>query len=94
MNKQEFDRLTYEVRKMHGVDEVNIYGWGTYEPHSVLAGQPKKVFIDTFDTLDDALRAFPDAQGGGKFTDPQVSLNHLPGEDDFVAGGAYPDDWD
>jgi hypothetical protein len=25
---------------------------------------------------------------------PQVSLNHLPGEDDPVPGGMYPDDYD
>jgi hypothetical protein len=89
-----FDYFTYENKGSEEYPHFILYGWSTYELQSVLAGQPKKVFIDSFESLDDLLKVSPEANGGSKFTDPIVSLNHLPSEDDFVAGGAYPDDYD
>jgi len=60
-----------------------------------LSGQVLKHFIDSYETEEEALKAHPDAEGySNKYTDPQVSLSHLPGEDDPVAGGMYPDDID
>ena len=85
----QYERHTYEIQSF---GDVIVYGWGTYERSSVLAGQAKKVFIDSYDSLELAHKDYPDAQGGGKFTDPQISLDHLPSEDDPVAGGMYPDD--
>ncbi|HEY0821964.1 MAG TPA: hypothetical protein VGD46_24520 [Rhizobacter sp.] len=59
----------------------------------VLAGQPMKVFLDSYATRDAAMAAHPSAVPGSKWTDPQVSLEHLPDENDPVPGGMYPDDW-
>ena len=73
---------------------VFVYGWGEYSRHSVLAGQARKVGLDHFDTSEEAEAVYGELNFSSKWTEPQVSLNHLPGEDDFVAGGAYPDDWD
>jgi hypothetical protein len=84
-----YDRYTYEQKRLNG---WVVYGWGTYSSGSVLAGQPKKQFLDSFDTEDEARAAYPDARPGSKWTDPQVSLAHLPGENDPVPGGMYPDD--
>jgi hypothetical protein len=92
MNTQKFVRYTFENVGSEEFPEVNAYGWGTYESYSVLAGQPKKVFLDSFTSIEAAVKEFPEAQGGSKFTDPIVSLNHLPDENDFVDGGVYPDD--
>lgn len=64
------------------------------QPSGVLAGQTLKRFLDSFDTEEQAVAAYPDAKGGSVWTDPQVSLSHLPGENDPVAGGMYPDDID
>jgi len=70
-----------------------VHGFGTYSRSSVLAGQSMKVFLDSFDTDIEALEIYPDAENGNCWTDPEVSLNHLPGENDFVPGGAFPDDY-
>ncbi len=86
-----FDRFTYEHRHDH-VDRVSLYGWSTYPEGSVLAGQPRKVYLDSFATVEQLLKIHPDAKPGGKWLDPQVNLSHLPGEDDPVPGGMYPDD--
>jgi hypothetical protein len=87
-----FDYYTISHSR-HG-DGFDVFGWGTYERSSVLAGQPKKVFLDAFETLEAAKAEFPTATMSSRWTEPQASLTHLPGEDDFVAGGAYPDDWE
>jgi hypothetical protein len=90
MNR-EFDYFTLRRGQWGGID---VLGWGTYPDSSVLAGQPMKVFLDNFETEELARKEFPQAQGfSSAWTEPQVSLSHLPGEDDPVPGGMYPDDW-
>jgi hypothetical protein len=69
-----------------------VHGFGIYEMSSVLAGQSRKVFLDSFDTREAALAIYPEAENGNDFLDPQVSVAHLPGENDPVPGGMYPDD--
>ena len=87
-----FDRFTMRHSEYGGVD---VLGWNTYPEHSVLAGQPRKVFLDRFEDEAAARAAYPEVSGfSSKWTDPQVSLWHLPGEDDPVPGGMFPDDWD
>jgi hypothetical protein len=85
-----FDYLTLRHGRYGGVD---VLGWGTYSDSSVLAGQPMKVFIDNFPTEDEAHAKYPQAERfSNAWTDPAPSLNHLPGPDDMVPGGALPDD--
>lgn len=70
---------------------VDVLGFGTYPDSSVLAGQTMKVFIDNFPTEEEAKAAYPQAEGyfgGGNVN----TFNHLPGENDPVPGGMYPDD--
>jgi hypothetical protein len=94
INGEKFDYLTLQ----HKGAQLGwcIYGWGTYKRSSVLAGQPMKVFIDSYGDGDEgraaALAAYPQATPSSAWTEPQVSLSHLPGEDDPVEGGMYPDD--
>lgn len=87
-----FDRLT--LRHGRGpLAGIDVLGWGTYPDNSVLAGQSMKVFLDNFPTEAEARAAYPAAERfSNAWTDPGVSLNHLPGPDDMVAGGALPDD--
>lgn len=73
---------------------VFVYGWGVYERSSVLAGQARKVGLDYFDTAEQAKKVYGEMNFSSKWTEPGISLNHLPGENDFVPGGAYPDDFD
>ena len=72
---------------------VFVYGWGTYERSSVLAGQPMKQYLDAFDSEAEAKAVYGDMNFSSRWTEPQVSLAHLPGEDDPVPGGMYPDDF-
>lgn len=73
------DYLTYEHR--HG--SIVVHAWGRYPDSSVLAGQPCKQFLDSFETVEEALAAYPEAEGSHPLFQPQVSLNHLPdGPDD------------
>lgn len=89
-----YDSLTYEYKR--DMDEmcgkpICVYGWGTHGPGS-LRGQPMKCFIDCFEDDAAAVAEYPTATPSHAFAQPQVSLSHLPGEDDPVAGGMYPDD--
>lgn len=75
----------------HG--SVDVLGYKEAPSHSVLSGQVLKHFIDNYKNEEEALRAHPDAEEySNAYTDPQVSVSHLPGEDDPVPGGMYPDD--
>lgn len=40
----------------------SVYGHGEYEESSVLAGQYRRAFLDSFDTLEEAVKAYPQAE--------------------------------
>jgi len=97
---QKYNYLTLRFGRgpMAGID---ILGWGTYPRGSVLAGQSMKCFLDNVPDEAAARAWITDKVGAltarqvmfsNGFTEPQVSLSHLPGENDPVAGGMYPDD--
>lgn len=88
---QKWNRYTFQFSK-YG-DGYDVYGWSTYPKNSVLAYQDRKVWLDAFDTKVEVLEAYPEAQLSSQWTEPQVSLNNLPDENDPVPGGMYPDDW-
>jgi len=71
---------------------VSIYGWGTYPRSSVLAGQARKVFLESAVNEAEARawiaqnhgkRKAADAHWSSKWTEPQVSLAHLPDDGDY-----------
>ena len=71
---------------------IDVVGFKTLTS-GVLNGQTVKCFIDNFADEQAAQAAHPDAEGyTNKWIDPAPSLAHLPGEDDPVPGGMYPDD--
>jgi len=41
---------------------VAVFGHGVYERGSVLEGQPRRTFIDRFDTAEEALAEYPRAE--------------------------------
>lgn len=49
-----FDSITIEP-SVHGGKPYAVYGHGEYEEWSVLAGQPRRVFLNSFDTVEEAL---------------------------------------
>ena len=46
-------------------DEYGVYEYDVYPPYSVLAGQTKRSFLGSFDTLEGAKSAYPDAAWHG-----------------------------
>jgi hypothetical protein len=89
---EQFDEFTIED-KGGDVMPFVVYGWADYPPHSVLAGQRRKSFLEAFETEECARAKFPTAQEGTRFRSANNSVSHLPGPDDPVAGGMYPDDY-
>ena len=86
-------KFDYYEKRGHEDGTVDVIGWGTYGRSSVLSGQASKHFLDSFESEEAAEAVYGSMNWNNKWLEPQVSLNHLPGEDDFVPGGAYPDDW-
>ena len=62
-------------------DKFTVYEIGTYERSSVLAGQQRRVWLDDFDSLEDAKAAYRNAQLSGS-TYRAACLEHLPGTGD------------
>jgi hypothetical protein len=93
-NEKPFEYFTVRPETVAGETRFVVHGFGVYEQHSVLAGQSRKVRLHSYATKAEALEVYPEAENGNDFSDPQVSVAHLPGENDFVPGGAYPDDID
>jgi hypothetical protein len=82
----------YSVEWKDNVNRWAIYEWSIYPRGSVLEGQNCKRFVEYIATVDEANRKYPGIDVG--FRDPHNYYNHLPGEDDPVPGGMYPDDID
>lgn len=53
-----FDRKTIEPDGKGGYD---VYGHGTYEQSSVLAGRAKRAYLDNFPTIEAVKAEYPDA---------------------------------
>ena len=68
-----------------------VYEWDAYPAGSVLAGQDRKRFVKRFGFEQGALNAYPTATVG--YRDAHNTYSHLPGPDDPVPGGMYPDDY-
>jgi hypothetical protein len=72
-----------DLKEFHEIVILNqggkfvVKGHGTYARHSVLAGQTKIVFLDSFDTYDEAKAAFPQAFDSHKFLEPVNTFDHL-----------------
>jgi hypothetical protein len=79
-NGKEYDYLTYERSKYGG---ISVHGWDEYPQNSVLSGQARKCFLDSFESVDEVRSAYPDAEASHELMQPQVSLNHLPDDGDY-----------
>lgn len=63
---EKFDYYTIEPDG----DDFLVYGHGTYERGSVLAGRHKRSFLDGFSSLSEAKAAYPSAEESGCTRDP------------------------
>jgi len=71
-----------------------VYGYDYYPPSSVLAGQYRRNFIESYDCSKDGTRcvfsggiteaeeAYPEAGLGHELLQPENSFNHLEGDDE------------
>jgi len=69
---------------------ITLKGWGTYGPHSVLAGQSMKSFLGSYKSEEDLNAALVEAgidpaevSWSNKWVEPQNSFNHLPDDSDW-----------
>jgi len=63
-------------------DRWTVYEHGTYGRDSALSGQSRRSWLDDFETLEEAVTAYPEAQviDGSTYRPP--CLSHLPGDED------------
>ena len=54
-----------------------------YPSHSVLAGQTIIQFVDSFDTLEEAEEAYPNAVVSNHLLVPRNTYDHLPDDADY-----------
>ena len=57
MHNDEFEYFTYEIDSGGSID---VYGWARHRTGK-LAGQPRKMFMKCFPTIEAAKKEFPDA---------------------------------
>jgi hypothetical protein len=67
------------IPERHG--NYTVKGHGTYEKHSVLAGQTKIVFLDSFDSYEEAKAVYPEAVNSHNLLEPVNTFDHLSDEE-------------
>jgi hypothetical protein len=63
-------------------NKFTVYEHGVYPRSSVLAGQSKRMWLDDFETIEEAKAAYPEAKVVTGTTYAPPSLNHLPDDGD------------
>ena len=63
-------------------DEYGIYEYSIYPADSVLAGQTRRVWLDSYTTLEEAQEQYPDAEVTTSCYQPPY-LGHLPDDSDY-----------
>jgi hypothetical protein len=63
-------------------DRWTVYEHGVYGRGSVLAGQSRRIWLDDFDTLEEAVIAYPDAVVSTCSTYQPPYLGHLTDDED------------
>jgi len=92
----EYDSLGLAVEPDRFGDGVMVWLWGfgTYEPHSVLAGQPMISRLEAFTSLEDARRAWPDVEVLDYVPRPVAQVSQIPPRwfDPAAAGERWDED--
>ena len=80
-NKREI-RIEPERGETYATARFAAYEYSVYPDSSVLAGQQRRHWLDSFDTIEEAKDAFREAIVCGSSGHVSLSLGHLPGDDD------------
>jgi hypothetical protein len=75
---------TIEPNYLDECPMLNVYGWGVYERGNLLAGQARKTYMDSYYTVADALKDFPDADVSEGAVPAYNTFDHLPDEDGYI----------
>lgn len=78
---REIDYYTITPRTRNGEVTYDVHAWDTYEDSSVLAGQPRKSWVDTFASLEDAQAEYPMANLSHPLLEPPKA-RYMGREDD------------
>jgi len=60
-----------------------VKGYDTWGRGSVLEGQTRTNFIDAFDSLEEAQKAYPEAELSHELMEPENTYDHLPDDQDY-----------
>lgn len=66
------------VGKTYHEDRYGVYSYDTFPESSVLAGQERRSFIDSYESLEEAKRNHPEAEWHGEgtgFVDRPIPMN-------------------
>jgi hypothetical protein len=66
--------------------KVVVKGYDTYPRGSVLEGQTRIRFLDAYDTVEEAEKAYPQAVMSHRLLEPRNTFNHLGPPDDDDGG--------
>jgi len=70
----------YTIEKdQHMEDSWVVYEFGVYPKGSLLAGQTMKTYKNSFDTIEEAQKAYPQAKE--MYRDANNTFDHLPSEE-------------
>lgn len=74
-------RRGYDPKKEYTIqldrwDDFVVYEWDEFPPNSLLAGQERKAYKDSFATLEEALKEYPTAVQ--EVRHPYNYVDHLP----------------
>ena len=73
----EFDYTFIVFEDTYGKGAFNVKGVGTHPESSVLAGQDKIVFLNGYETIEEAQEAYPDADLTHAMLQPTNTFDHL-----------------
>jgi len=75
MKKFKFDYMDI-IEKDDG--RFVVYGYDTFPRDSVMAGQSRKNYLDSFYSLEEAQKAYPKVELGHQLMQPENTFDHLP----------------
>jgi len=77
------DLEDFYVRPSKFGDGFDVMGVGVYGKGSVLEGQDRIVFVDSFPSIEECEASYPKCKGSynNEFTEPQNTFDHLSNSD-------------
>jgi hypothetical protein len=93
-NGRELQGIEYLTIEPSEYQPYAVYGHGEYERSSVLHGHPRRVFIESYDSVEEAQKDYPNAQVCEGSTKRELVLPDAPPDwfDPMAAGEVWHED--